>query len=261
MQRARLALLFLCILSVFSTTNAAENSCSPDRVDSKALVTKVYDGDTLRLENGTKLRLIGINTPELYPDPKQGAEQARAELDQLLKKHHYQIKIRLDREQTDRYGRTLAHVFLNDGTNVTAWLLRNGLGHWVAVRKNLSYLSCYLEAEQNARIKHLNLWGRLPDNFVRAEDLNLETTGFYILTGELTRVFETDTSVWLELMPRLRLRLDKQNYGNFSSHDYVQEIGGTLMTRGWVYTSHGKLTMKISHPSLIQFEPNLSDRK
>ena len=76
------------------------------------------------------------------------------------------------------------------------------------------------------------------------------------MTGELSRAFETDLSVWLELTSGLASRLDKRNFGNFSHQAYVQKIGNTLMTRGWVYANYGKLTMKIRHPSLIQFEAN-----
>ncbi len=259
MLRACLAFFLCCITATFSACIAAEDICTPTRIHANALVTHVYDGDTLHLNDGSKLRLIGINTPEFHPSLQPGAAQARTQLDLLLKAHHYRIDIQFDAIKTDRYGRMLAHVFLKDGTNITAWLLQHGLGHWIAVGKNLTHLSCYREAEQYARKKHLNLWGRLPSNFVRAEDLNPTSKGFYVITGELTRVFETDLSVWLELTPRLRLRLDKRNYGNFSRRDYVQKIGGTLMTRGWVYTNQDKLTMKVSHPDLIQFEPTLSD--
>ncbi len=216
----------------------------------------IYDGDTVRLKNGNKLRLIGINAPELYTKPQQGADQASIELEKLLKEYRYHVKIRFDTKHRDRYGRQLAHLFLPDDTNVTAWLLRQGLGHWVAVGKNLDYIPCYLASEQYARKKHLNLWGKLPKNFVPAEALNPKSRGFYIVTGKLTRAFETNLSVWLELQSLLRLRLNKRDFGNFSRQEYVKRIGNTLMTRGWVYTNYGKLAMNISHPSLIQFEPN-----
>lgn len=192
----------------------------------------------------------------LYHTPPQGAEHASIALEQLLKMHGYRINIRFDTEHRDRYGRKRAHLFLPDNTNVTAWQLRQGLGYWVAVGKNLDYLPCYQYTKRHARRKYRNLWGSLPKNIVRAEALTPKNKGFYVVTGELTRAFETDVSVWLELKSGLRLHLNKRKIGNFSSQAYVQKIGGTLMKHGWVYTSHGKLTMNISHPSLIQFEPN-----
>ncbi len=252
MSRVCLAILFSSFLNAFTTSLYAIDACAPDHIDSSAYVTSVYDGDTVRLSDGNKLRLLGVNTPELYPKPQQGANQAKAALEQLLKKHNYFIKIRFDAEHEDRYGRKLAHIFLSNGLNVSAWLLKQGLGHWIAMGENQAYLDCYQNAEQLARKKHLNLWGRLPNNFVHAKDLNLKSTGFYIVTGQIARVFETDVSIWLELKSGLRLRLNKQDYGNFSSKIYVQKIGGVIMTRGWVYTKHNKLMMNISHPSLIQ---------
>lgn len=256
MMRACLAIILVYFCYTLGSPLYSKDTCAPDRIDATGIVVYIYDGDTVRLKNGNKLRLIGINAPELYPRPQQGADQAKNELDKLLKQHHYHVKIRFDTEHRDRYGRQLAHLFLHDDTNVTAWLLRQGLGHWVAVGKNLDYIPCYLASEQYARRKHRNLWGKLPKNFVPAEVLNPKSRGFYVVTGELTRAFETDLSVWLELRSGLRLRLDKRYFGNFSRQAYVQKIGSTLMTRGWIYTNHGKPTMKISHPSLIQFEAN-----
>ena len=255
-MRACLAICIVFHLSTISPSAYSKNSCRPVKIIANHTITHVYDGDTVKLHDGRKVRLIGINTPELYPKKEPGAHQAVLELAQLLDAYEFKVHLQLGKRKQDRYGRWLAHLFLADGTNVSAWMLRRGLGYWITVGKNESYLACYHSAEQFARRTQRNLW-RNPDKvFQNASELNSKSKGFYLIQGQLVRVLETNKSVWLELKSGMRLRLDKRNYGNFSGKYYVKNIGETLMTRGWVYTSRGRVMMNISHPSLIEFDTN-----
>ncbi|MGZ4981330.1 MAG: thermonuclease family protein [Methylobacter sp.] len=75
-------------------------------------VKTVYDGDTVVLEDGRKIRLLGINTPEVQHRGKladAGGDEAKQWLTDKLKN----TKVRLEAgvEKTDKYGRTLAHLF------------------------------------------------------------------------------------------------------------------------------------------------------
>lgn len=106
----------------------------------------VYDGDTIRLTDGRKVRLIGIDTPELGHDGKPDqplAKQAKERLERLAKPY-LKVQLRYDEQRRDSYGRTLAHVFLRDGTNVQRDLLSSGLATVIAVPPNLWQLECHL---------------------------------------------------------------------------------------------------------------------
>src|SRR5437764_12953779 len=79
-----------------------------------ATVTHVTDGDTVWLSSLGKVRLIGIDTPEVYGRVDCFGPQASAFTDRVLRPGT-QIRYRIGREGHDRYGRTLAYVWLRDG--------------------------------------------------------------------------------------------------------------------------------------------------
>jgi len=56
--------LFVCLLLISSSVLAAVE-CPVDRIDLRAEVEYVHDGDTVRLADGRSVRLIGLNTPEM----------------------------------------------------------------------------------------------------------------------------------------------------------------------------------------------------
>ena len=91
------------------------------------MVTKVTDGDTIKLSDGTKVRYIGIGTPETK-HPKKPVQFFGKEASEANKKLVEGKKVRLeyDVQKTDKYKRTLAYVYLEDGTFVNAWLVENG---------------------------------------------------------------------------------------------------------------------------------------
>lgn len=79
---------------------------------------QVVDGDSLRLVDGRKVRLIGINTPELGRDGKPDeplSVKARDALEKIIATHT--ITLKMGPDKTDHYGRTLAYVMLPDGSS------------------------------------------------------------------------------------------------------------------------------------------------
>ncbi len=91
--------------------------CQYDRVDT---VLKVIDGDTILVESGNKVRLIGIDTPE---KGMPGSNEATSRLTGLLQG----VSVRVQAcEEKDRYGRELAVLFIGD-INVNLLMLEEGL--------------------------------------------------------------------------------------------------------------------------------------
>jgi micrococcal nuclease len=125
------------------------------------LVTRVIDGDTIVLENGTKVRYIGIDTPETK-NPRKPVEYFGKEASEANKKLVEGKKVRLeyDVQRTDKYGRTLAYVYLEDGTFVNACLVMNGLAQVSTYPPNVKYQDEFLELERYAREKKKGLWGK-----------------------------------------------------------------------------------------------------
>lgn len=99
-----------------------EYSDTECHVEESAVCTKVVDGDTIYLDNGEKVRFVGVNTPE------RGVEGYIASKN-FVQKLCLNKEVGLDIDDSkhhDKYGRTLAVVIV-DGKNVNEMLLKEGL--------------------------------------------------------------------------------------------------------------------------------------
>ncbi len=121
-------------------------------------VAKVTDGDTITLEDGRKVRYIGIDTPETKHPTKdvqcfgQSASQRNTELvmDQ-------EIWLEKDISETDRYGRLLRYVWLN-GVLINQLLLAEGFAQMSTYPPDVKYQAAFSETEKAAREQQLGLW-------------------------------------------------------------------------------------------------------
>jgi hypothetical protein len=90
-------------------------------------VARVFDGDTILINDGRKVRLAGVDAPEVdspYSREEPGGPQSRAYLKALIEGR--KVAVRVGREPYDRYGRTLAFVYLDD-VLVNGRIIRDGL--------------------------------------------------------------------------------------------------------------------------------------
>jgi len=88
----------------------------------------VIDGDTVVIDN-KRVRLVGIDTPELHPTPEPGALEAKQFVEGLCLGKEVGLDVD-DIRPKDKYGRTLAVVYIDVGgswVNLNAELLRMGL--------------------------------------------------------------------------------------------------------------------------------------
>lgn len=121
-------------------------------------VVRVVDGDTLLLDGDERVRLIGIDTPESV-DPRRAVERFGKEASAFTRRMAEGKRVRLafDQERTDRYGRTLAYVFLEDGTFLNAELIRQGFAH-AYTRFPFHYSEQFRAYEREAREQRRGLW-------------------------------------------------------------------------------------------------------
>jgi len=115
----------------------------------EAKVIRVVDGDTIELDNGQKVRLRGINTPEksmsFYKD-------ATNFLEELILNETVEVKS----YGVDKYGRTLAHVFFND-ENINELVIKNGFGTLYYYEED-EYYNNLKNAEEFARLNGAGIW-------------------------------------------------------------------------------------------------------
>jgi len=125
------------------------------------LVERVVDGDTIIVEGVGRVRLIGVDTPETV-HPNRPVEffgkEASAFTKGLLEGKR--VRLEYDQERQDRYGRTLAYVYLSDGTFVNAEIIRRGYGH-AYTRFPFRHMEAFRQYEREARDNRRGLWGEV----------------------------------------------------------------------------------------------------
>jgi len=125
----------------------------PTRATVPCEVSRIVDGDTIECRDGARVRLIGIDTPELSQEP-YGA-MARDALAALL--DSTTVALEPDVEPRDRYGRVLAYVWV-DGSMVNWALVRGGWAVLLTYPPNVQYAEALAEAQRLARQGGDGLW-------------------------------------------------------------------------------------------------------
>lgn len=125
---------------------------SPQESKSQTLITKVVDGDTVETSLGEKIRYIGINSPENGEPFSKQATDKNKEL--VLNKN---VRLEFDVEKKDRFGRTLAYVFVQD-LNVSIELAKAGVAVSQTLQPNVKYQKEILDGQKSARDNCLGLW-------------------------------------------------------------------------------------------------------
>jgi micrococcal nuclease len=135
-----------------------------DISDDYYAVTKIVDGDTFWVDDGSekgmKIRLIGVDAPEsrrsFNKEVGHYGKEAKEYLTQML--DGKLVRLEYDVGRKDRYGRTLAYVYLEDGTFVNADLVKNGYAMIMTVPPNVKYAELFLELQREARENGRGLW-------------------------------------------------------------------------------------------------------
>lgn len=133
--------------------------CPPLSAETWVRVRWVDDGDTVVLEDGRRVRYIGINTPEIEHG-KQPAEpfgnRARSFNIQLVLQKP--VRLSFDRERRDHYGRMLAYVYLRDGSLVNQRLVQQGYAHVLYRPPNVAQHELLLKAQRKAMDQSAGIW-------------------------------------------------------------------------------------------------------
>ncbi len=145
-----------CVLAI-AAGNAGARPAAPVQA-----VAQVIDGDTIRLENGRRVRLVQIDSPELG-EAECYAHEARATLSRLLPAG---TRVRLESDPrldaVDRYGRRLAYVFKGRENVNNTLVLRGAASVWFYGAVRGRYAAQLDAAARNAKANRRGLWGACP---------------------------------------------------------------------------------------------------
>jgi len=152
------ALGLLGIAYLRRETRPPERPGGPLPTAATRLCVRVVDGDTLELDGGERVRLIGVDTPEAV-DPRRPVQYFGKEASAFTRRMAQGRSVRLeyDQETRDSYGRTLAYVYLHDGTLLNSEIIRQGYGH-AYTRFPFRYQAEFLALEREARAQGRGLW-------------------------------------------------------------------------------------------------------
>jgi endonuclease YncB( thermonuclease family) len=246
--------LFILLASFTAVVTSHASTCPAQHTTERAQVIHVTDGDTIKLTNGRRLRLIGINTPEISHAGQASqtlAVQARSALVTLLDRHNRTLNLQYGKQPRDHYGRLLAHAFLDDGTNVSVRLLEQGLATALVVPPNTWASGCYATIEATARREQRGLWA-LPDYQTGdATALRMDTRGFRIVRGQINDIRESRHGIWLDLEGPLVIRVDRKDRVNFEPGFPHALEGKTVEVRGWIKADRDGLRVNVRHPAAL----------
>lgn len=137
-----------------------------------SVVNRVVDGDTLKLANGDRVRLIGVDTPEYHYSEKllRDARKSGRDVKEIqalgAKASAFtrslcdgkKVRLEFDVEKHDKYGRLLAYVYLEDGTFINARIIEEGYAQVMTIPPNVRYADRFLALQREAREKGKGLW-------------------------------------------------------------------------------------------------------
>jgi micrococcal nuclease len=139
----------------------------------------VYDGDTVELTDRRSIRYIGVNTPEIDHTHKTADPfgfEARAFNADLVEGKV--VRLEFDQERHDGYGRTLAYVFLPDGSMANERLLQAGLAYCLYKLPNTRYEQRLLSVQRRAMQEGRGMWRNWHEKEARYTG-NAETRRFH----------------------------------------------------------------------------------
>lgn len=132
----------------------------------EATFVRAKDGDTYVVNYNNEditVRLIGVDTPEsVAPSTysKENTEEGK-EVSDIVKDTLTagdKLYLEFDVSPTDKYGRTLAYVYFEDGTMIQDWLLSNGYARTMTVPPNVKYADHFTEVQSIAAENKVGLW-------------------------------------------------------------------------------------------------------
>ena len=256
MQRFLYSLLIYTASLLTAANVLAKDSCALVNKSETVQVRYIHDGDTLFLTDGRKLRLIGLNTPELEQEGQTSeplAIQARNHLRKLLQQSKNTLLIEYDQASKDKYGRTLAHAFLTNGQNITQILITQGYATSLIVPPNLQHWQCYQQAEKQARTHNTGIWALDSYQTQTVEQLPEKANGFFIVRGTVRNIQHYKKSAMIQLEQKLELFIHADDMVYFTDTLKTIKTGQSLKASGWIHPRKTRLLMRIRHPSVIEY--------
>lgn len=232
------ALITLVIGAFLLPLEKVAASCEYSGALENVVIRSITDGDTLVLDDGRKVRLLGVNTPELgfgsqLSEPYALAAKSYVE---SLWVSEQRATIGIGQQGKDKYDRVLAHVFIGE-VDVVQHLLAKGWGFSNVRPPDLELAGCYADIAAKARQANLAVWANGAFYSDSRADL---AAGFTVLTGTLVDVNVAGRSWWLRLDGDAVLLINKASQEYFSKRELTAMLGKKITVQGWLAPRRGQ---------------------
>lgn len=253
-------------LAVSLSMSFATAACESLRDGPKGKVTEVVDGDTLMLDNGIVVRLIGMQAPKLalgrpgFEDWPLG-DTARQHLTALTLNR--QVRLRYGGEETDRYGRALAHVFV-EGEASPVWaqgaIVGAGMARVYSFPDNRACLAELFAAERDARLKRLGIWADPYYSIGQAdhpEALSKRAGHYELVEGRVLTAEKSGGRVYLNFGRHWKqdftIVIESHSLKGFAASGWDPLVleDALVRVRGWVDDRDGP-RIEVTHPEQIE---------
>ncbi|MCE7999288.1 MAG: thermonuclease family protein [Rhodobiaceae bacterium] len=235
-------------------------NCDLERSEAHKVVS-VIDGDTVVLQGGREVRLVGLQAPKLALGRRNFADWplsdvARRALAALVENEQVQLFYGGRRE--DRYGRLLAHLYLADGRWVQGTMIAEGMARTYSFPDNRSCVRDLLRLETQAREAELGIWNHSYYSILSAEEPEM-------LLNRIDSFQLVEGIVQSAALVRGRLYL---NFGGDWREDFTVTIApkhvrqfsddlevyrdARVRVRGWIKSYNGP-EIVVTHPEQIEF--------
>ena len=263
----------LVIALVFGFVGGAAAAACKGEDGGVSVVTGITSGDTLILEDGRAIRLIGILGPKPAPDGPASEARARMETTLSALVLGKKVSLQLDERKRDRYGRILAQVLVL-GEAEPLWvqgsLVSEGLARVLSFKDNRLCVRELLKLEEEARHARKGHWetGFFTIRGAEAEDLLYRLEQSYeIVEGMVSTVAEIKGKTYINFGQNWR-----RDFTAFISAQDARLVGGEsgvegktsplaaltgrrVRIRGWLKNFNGP-SITVTHPEQIEILDN-----
>lgn len=230
-----------------------------------ATVVEVVDGDTVVLNTGKEVRLVGLQAPKL-PLGRKGfkiwplAPEAKAALERITLNR--KLRLHYGGRRTDRHRRILAHLEdVKTGRWIQGRMLANGMARVYTFQDNRAVTGSMLKLERRARTERRGIWRNRYYRIRQADTAARDIGSFQLIEGQVRTVatprnitylnFGSDWRSDFTVMLRSRTRKALAKAGMA-----VESLKGKrLRVRGWVKSRNGPM-IEATHPEQIELLPD-----
>ena len=226
----------------------------------RALVAGIVDGDTVVLDDGREVRLVGIQAPKLPLGRKNFtkwplADRAREALTALVLGR--EVTLAYGGQRVDRHGRQLAHLVLPGGVWVQRILLTRGLARVYSFPDNRALAAEMLDAEGAARKARRGIWASGFYAIRQAEDTAADIGTFQLVEGVVLEAARVRGTIYLNFGAdwhtdfTIVIGSKARRMFEAAGIDPLALAGRRVRIRGWLDKRNGPM-IAATHPEQIE---------